>query len=156
MIKIQAVTTADLGTSCIEITVTMVQAQLLQICSVHCRAPLHRCRSSYVGSSGGHSLAWPLQPCPSCQGRGQEASATVMSPCSSHKDVALLADDLSNLPLLFNPSQDHCYIGLYTDRRAAFIADISLERQKSVFHFYLISLMNPPSCLLTYTGHGMY
>lgn len=62
-----------------------------------------------------------------------------MSLCSSHKDVALVADDLSNLPLLVNPSQDHCYIDLYIDLRAAFIADMSLERQKSVFRFYLIS-----------------
>lgn len=68
----------------------------------------------------------------------------------------LLADDLSNLPLLFNPSQHCCYADLYIDHRAAFLADMSLERQKPVFNFYLILLMKPPSCVLTYTGHGMY
>lgn len=59
--------------------------------------------------------------------------------CALHTDRALLADDLSDLPLLFNPSQDHCCIDLYIDCRAAFIADMSLERQKSVFYFYFIS-----------------
>lgn len=137
--KTQEVTTADFVASCIEVAVSMVQAQLLQNCSAHCRAPLHCCCSSHVDSSGRHSPGWPLQPCPSCQGWGQEASATIMSLCSSHKDLALLADDLSNLPLLVNPSQDHCYIDLYIDLRAAFIVDMSLERQKSVFRFYLIS-----------------
>lgn len=59
--------------------------------------------------------------------------------CALHTDVALLADDLSNSPLLSDPSQDHCYIDLCIDPGAAFIADMSLERQKSVFYFYLIS-----------------
>lgn len=53
--------------------------------------------------------------------------------------MALLPDDLSNLPLLFNLSQDHYYIDLCTDRRAASIADVFLEKQKSVFHFHVIS-----------------
>lgn len=68
----------------------------------------------------------PLQPCPYRQGQGQE-SLPQSGLCALRTNVALLTNDLSNLLPVFNPSQDHCYIDLYVDCGAAFIADVFLE-----------------------------
>lgn len=73
------------------------------------------------------ALGWPLQPCPSRQGQGQE-SLPQSGLCALCTDTALLTNDLSNSVAVFNPSRDHCYIDLYIGCRAAFIADVFLER----------------------------
>lgn len=68
--------------------------------------------------------------------------------CALRTDAALLTNNLSNLPLFFNPPHDQCYVDLCIDCGALFIAAMFLESSKWVFfllvlNIYLIFLMKP-------------
>lgn len=62
--------------------------------------------------------------------------------CALRTDAALLTNNLSNLPLFFNPPCDQCYVDLCIDCRALFIAAMFLEGSKwGFFYLYLIFIL---------------
>lgn len=130
MIEIQKITTAGLGTSYIQVAVTKHSfcRSAITFIAMHTAGPHWIAavapRWAAVGGTAWHGLCSHVSPV-SDKGRKLLPQSCL---CALHTDMALLAGDLSNLPLLFNPSQDHCYIDLYIGCRAAFIADVSLER----------------------------